>query len=290
MATLADIQRLLKTLKLDFLADIVSKAATEPTLDVSNIDQLGTFLETYPDPNVQAAYKQRFSGNALREQRGFLPLKPSDYIQRENEFIDRLRQNGLPLGFYDQPADLAKLVGGGTSAVEFDNRIRQGYQAALNADPETKNALRELYGVSDADLAAYYLDPDRATDILGRRKNAQLFAQQISAAQVAGQAQAQAGLGLTVQQAETLVSQGVTSAEARRGFTSIQEQQGLYAAQMAGEQAVSQEEQIAAAFGTSAAAKQRVETRRRRRQAEFEAGGTLGVGQTGVAGLRTAGQ
>jgi hypothetical protein len=50
------------------------------------------------------------------------------------------------------------------------------------------------------------------------------------------------------------------------------------------------EEAIAATFGTSAAAAQRVATRRRRRQAEFEAGGGFAAGQTGVAGLRTAGE
>jgi len=64
----------------------------------------------------------------------------------------------------------------------------------------------------------------------------------------------------------------------------------LFQPQMRGEEVIGQEEQIAAAFGTSAAAAQRVATRRRRRQAEFEAGGQLTAGQTGVQGLRTAGQ
>jgi hypothetical protein len=58
----------------------------------------------------------------------------------------------------------------------------------------------------------------------------------------------------------------------------------------AGEQQITVEEQIAGTFQTNAAAAQRIATRRRRRQAEFEAGGGLAETQQGITGLRTVGE
>jgi hypothetical protein len=57
-----------------------------------------------------------------------------------------------------------------------------------------------------------------------------------------------------------------------------------------GETAITQEEQIAGAFGTNAAAAQRIATRRAKRKAAFQEGGGLAETQQGVTGLRTAGQ
>jgi hypothetical protein len=59
---------------------------------------------------------------------------------------------------------------------------------------------------------------------------------------------------------------------------------------MQGEQAISEEEQIGATFGLDAAARQRIETRRRRRQAEFAQGGGFAETAQGVIGLRTVGE
>lgn len=295
MATLNQIQTLLTALRLDFLLPAIQQSATDPTIDVSDIDQLGTYLETFPDPVVQQGYKQRFAANDTRIQNGLLPLKPSDYISREQSFVQRLRDNGMPAGFYDQPDDLNKLIASGMSPIEFDNRIQQGYKAALNADQATKTALKDLYGITDADLAAYYLDPTRATQAVeAKAKSASTFVQQISAAQVAGQAQTQAGMALTAQQAQELAAQGITQAGARQGFGEIAQQQELYgltaAERAAGETAISQTEQIGGTFGTNAAAQQRIATRKRRRQAEFESGGGFATTQRGVSGLSTVGQ
>lgn len=289
MATEADLKKKLDQYGLGFLFDTFNRGLVPiSNIDVSSEDAIYSAIESQPE--VKKAFDDRFAGNKTRIANGFEPLKPSQYIAAEQNLIQTLRDTGLPFGFYDQPADLAKFIGQDISRRELEGRIMGGYRAAQAADPGTKEELKRLYGIGEADLAAYYLDPTRATDSLGRKADSTLMARQVGAAQIASEARTQAQMGLSAQQAETLAAQGITAGAARQGFGAIAQQQGLFEAQMVGEQAVSQEEQIGAALGTSAAAQQRIAQRRRRRQAEFEAGGTLAAGQTGIVGLRTAGQ
>jgi len=289
MATAADLKKKLDSLGLGFLYNLLeTKLLPDTTINIQDTDQIAAAIEA--DPATKQAYDNRFIGNQFRINNGMAPLKPSEYIRAEKNYIDTLRNTGMPLGFYDQPTDLAKFIGSDISVRELEGRIVGGYRAAQQADTATKQQLEQLYGITEADLAAYYLDPTKATDVLGRKKDATLFQQQIGAAGIAGQARTQANITLAAGQAEELQAQGVTTAAARQGFSAIAQQQGLFEAQMAGEETVSQAEQIGAALGTNAQAAQRIATRRRRRQAEFEAGGTFAAGQRGVAGLGTANQ
>lgn len=227
-------------------------------------------------------YKERFKGNEVRIKAGLPAYDPGTYISVENALRGTLRASGLPRGFYDTEIQLRKFIEQDISPNELSARINEGYRAALNAPQQVRDELQTLYGMTDSDLASYYLDPDVALDALRTRTQA---------AQIAAQSRQQTGAGLLKQQAEELARQGVTESEARQGFSAIAQQRGLFEAQMAGEQAVSREEQIAGTFGTSPAAAQRIATRRRRRQAEFEAGG--GFAQTNqftIGGLGTATQ
>jgi hypothetical protein len=231
-------------------------------------------------------YQTRFAGNIAREKQGKPVLSVEAYIQEEQAYKTQLQNLGMSQGFYDTQADFARLIANDVSPVEFGARIQQGYNAVRQSNPEVVRQMKELYGVSDADLAEYFIDPDRKRPELDRMA----LARQARAAQIAAQSRLQTGVGVTSQQAEELATAGVDEADARQGFTQMFEQEQLYRPQMAGEDVIGQEEAIAAAFGTSAAAAQRVATRRRRRQAQFEAGGGFATGQTGVAGLRTAGE
>ncbi len=287
MATAADLQRTLDSLNLGFLFDILNRSNMDPTIDVEDRDQLSRYIDS--NPEAQTMMKERFKGNEYRVANGMRPLKPSEYIEQEQAYISRLRDNGMPVGFYDSPADLARLIGGDVGAVEFDSRLRRGYQAALNAPQAVKRQLKELYGVDDADLAAYFLDPTRATDVIGRKKNAELFGRQIEAAQIAAQGQTQAGMRLTAQTAEELAAAGVTAQEAETRFATLADQRDLFQTQLQGETAITQEEQIGGTFGTNAAARQAIAERKRRRAAAFESGGSLGGTSTTAVGLTTAG-
>jgi len=227
-------------------------------------------------------YKERFKGNEARIKAGLPAYDPGTYISVENALRGTLRASGLPRGFYDTETQLRNFIEQDISPNELSARINEGYRAALNAPQQVRDELQTLYGMTDSDLASYYLDPTVALDVLRTRTQA---------AQIAAQSRQQTGAALPKQEAEELARQGVTESEARQGFSAIAQQQGLFQAQMAGEQAVSREEQIAGTFGTSAAAAQRIATRRRRRQAEFEAGG--GFAQTNqftIGGLGTATQ
>lgn len=224
-------------------------------------------------------YKERFKGNEARIRAGLPAYDPGTYISVENALRQTLRASGLPRGFYDTEEELRQFIEQDISPTELSARINEGYRAALNAPQQVRDELQQLYGLTESDLAAYYLDPTVAVDVLRTRTQA---------AQVAAQARQQTGSGLLAQQAEELVRSGVTQERAREGFGVIAQQEGLFQAQMAGEQEVRREEQIAGVFGTSAAAAQRIATRRRRRQAEFEAGGGFAAGQGRVVGLGTA--
>lgn len=226
-------------------------------------------------------YKTRFKGLDLRQKAGLPPISEAQYLQIEDDYRQALRTNGMPAGFYDTPEDFAKFIGNDVRGDELNTRIQGGYRAVMETEPGTRDELKRLYGLQDSDIAAFFMDPERFRQSEAVRK--------AEAARRASAAREQ-GIGIGATQAEELVSRGITQAQAQQGFSALAEQQGLFQPLMAGEEAIGQEEQIAAAFGTSAAAAQRVATRRRRRQAEFEAGGSIAAGQTGVSGLRSAAQ
>ena len=225
-------------------------------------------------------YQNRFAGNAERVRRGLSELSPRTYLQYEDAYRQALRRAGMPVGFYDSQADFAKFIGNDVDDQELALRIERGYRAVTQADPQIVAELKRLYSVDDASLAAFFIDPDKARDIVIR---------QAEAAQIAAAAQQQSRMTLTAQEAESLAQQGLTPQEAQQQFAALGQTQELFQAQMQGEQAVTREEQLAA-VGGNAAATQRIATRRRQRQAAFEAGGGLAESQQGITGLRTIGE
>lgn len=292
MASPTELRANLDKFGLGFLFDVLNKAVLDPNVDVTDENQLVNAINSNPD--AKAALDQRFIGNQYRAKAGLKTLKPSEYLALEQQYVNVLENNGMPAGFYDTPEDLGKLMSGVVSPIEFQNRIQDGYKAAMQAPQVVKDQLRQLYGVNESDLAAYFLDPTRAQDAMGRQKTSDLFRRQIQAAQVSAQAQQQAGMNLGVQTAEDLAAAGVTADTAQQGFQQISQSQEVFQAtaaeQAVGEQSITAQEQVAGTFGTQAAARQKIAERRRRRAAEFEAGGGLSTTQTGVTGLRTAGQ
>lgn len=272
-----DVVDFLREFGLEKLAPLLRDAIEDdPTQFAGPFAQQAVFRVVKPTPE----YQQRFKGMKLRETAGLPPISEAQYIQIENDYRQVLRGNGMPTGFYDSQDDFANFIGGDIRADELNTRVQAGFRAVTEAEPGTKEELKRLYGVQDADLAAFFLDPARAQTEVVKKAEA---ARRATAAREQG-IQIQAGT------AEELVSRGVTQQQASQGFGAIAEQQGLFQAQMAGEDTISQEEQIGAVFGTNAAAAQRIATRRRRRQAEFETGGSFAAGQRGVAGLGTANQ
>jgi hypothetical protein len=226
-------------------------------------------------------YRARFRGIELRRQRNLPPINEDQYLQIEEEFRNTLRANGMPRGFYDTQDDFANFIGNDVRSDELNTRIQAGYRAVTETEPGTKEELKRLYGLQDGDIAAFLIDPTRFQQTEAVRK--------AEAARRANAAREQ-GMQLTAAQAEELVSRGIGQSTAQQTFAELGATQELFQALQPGETAITQEEQIAGAFGTNAAAAQRIATRRRRRQAEFQAGGGLAETQQGVTGLRTVGE
>jgi hypothetical protein len=132
--------------------------------------------------------------------------------------------------------------------------------------------MQELYGVNEAGLAAYFLDPTKAAPILTR---------QAEAAKISARAKGLANVQLTALTAEELAARGITQAEAEAGFTKLGLQQGLYT-EMAGEQGLTQQQKVGAALGTDINAQTILEQRKSSRLSPFKGGGkfTSTTGQT----------
>ena len=223
-------------------------------------------------------YARRFAGNEARRKAGFNVLSEEAYIGQENTYRQLLRTAGLPAGFYDSNEDFTAFISGDVSPSELNTRINDGYNAVKNSDPQVIAEMQRLYGVDDSQLAAYFLDPVKATPILLR---------QAQASQISAQATRQAGTEITAQQAEQLAIEGVTTQQAQAGFATIGQAQELFNP-LAGEQGVgmTQEEQIGAVFSTDAAAAQRLRKKQAERTAAFQGGGSFagqGQGQTALA-------
>ena len=239
------------------------------------------------DPNAiifairgEDAYKRRFAGNAARAKRGLPELDPSSYIGLEESYRQLMQSNGLPVGFYDQLTDFQRLIEGDVSPSELQERIEQGYRRVRDADPEVKRQMRELYGVDDNALTAYFLDPDKAAPLLTR---------QARAAQISARGREQAGLQLTAASAEDLAARGITPEQAQEAFARRGQLEGLYQP-LTGEEALTEQEALGATFGYDVQAQQRLERRRAQRVGEFQAGGgfarttgaTSGTVETGI--------
>jgi hypothetical protein len=223
-------------------------------------------------------YARRFAGNEARRKAGFNVLSEEAYIGQENTYRQLLRTAGLPAGFYDSNEDFTAFIAGDVSPSELNTRINDGYNAVKNSDPQVIAEMQRLYGVDDSQLAAYFLDPVKATPILLR---------QAQASQISAQATKQAGTEISAQQAEQLAIEGVTTQQAQAGFATIGQAQELFNP-LAGEQdgLMTQEEQIGAVFSTDAAAAQRLRKRQAERTAAFQGGGSFagqGQGQTALA-------
>ena len=251
------IRSVLQTYGLGNLSDYLYNLYANEEVNIENPDAL---LFAIRDTNE---YKTRFAANSRRASKGLPELDPGSYLALENQYRDLMRSNGLPLGFYDQISDFEKLIEGDVSPSELQSRISNGYRQVADADPEVKRQMRELYNVDEAGLTAYFLDPERAAPLLER---------QARAAQIAARGREQGGIQLGAMSAEELVARGFTPEQAQEQFVRMGQLAGLYQ-EMGGEDVLSQQEKIGAAFGYDVAAQQKLEQRRAQRVGEFKAGG-----------------
>lgn len=268
------IRRVLAQYQLESLAEPLWNRYTEQYFDFSNEDAIIYSIKE------EDAYKKRFAANAARIAQGLPELSPREYLEMEDAYRLTLRSNGMPAGFYDSTDDFKAFIEGDVSAAELNDRLKDGYRVVADADQAVKDQMMRLYGVSEAQLAAYFIDPDRAKPLL----MAADYKRQARASQIAARAQEQGGMTITGSLAEELARRGVTADEAETGFKEIGAM-GELRQQFSGEEAVGEEAIVRAQFGADVAAREALERRKRTRLGEFTGGGgfTATTGDTSGA-------
>jgi len=154
-------------------------------------------------------YRQRFKANDARMKKGLQVLNPAEYLNLEDGYRQVLRAYGLKE--FDTDDYVSQFIANDVSAAELSNRVVTAVQRVQNADPALIKQLDEFYGIKPNGLVAYVLDPNQQFQKIER---------QIAAGEIGVAAQRQ-GLQAGVQVAEQLAAQGITEAEARRGYATI---------------------------------------------------------------------
>ena len=154
-------------------------------------------------------YQQRFAANADRLKKGLSVLTPAEYVNVEDSYRQVLRAYGLKQ--FDNDAYVRQFIANDMSPTELSNRVVTAVQRVQNADPAIVSQLKQYYGIGAPDMVAYVLDPEQQFQKIER---------QIAASEI-GVAAGRQGLTAGVSVAEQLAAQGVTEAEARKGYATI---------------------------------------------------------------------
>jgi hypothetical protein len=177
------------------IKELAIQGATEATITLQ--------LQETPE------YQQRFAANADRIKRGLAALTPAEYVNVEDSYRQVLRAYGLKQ--FDNDAYVRQFIANDMSPTELSNRVVTAVQRVQNADPAITKQLKDYYGIGATDMVAYVLDPQQQFQKIER---------QIAASEI-GVAAGRQGLTAGVSVAEQLAAQGVSQAEAQKGYATI---------------------------------------------------------------------
>ena len=230
------------------------------------------------------AYTDRFKGNELRLASGFNVINEAEYLDLENSYSQTLKAYGIQdyFGVGVTPAQrltrqqaMAEVIGKDISAVEFKDRVSTSVDRVKNADPATKKAFQDFYGVGETELVKYFLDPVKSLVSLKEKA---------TAAEIGGAAIGQ-GLPATMTSAEDLARFGINREQAQVGYGRIAEE--LPTASKLGNiysetgTTYGQADAESATFKGLASAKRKKEKLVATEQASFQ--GSSGVGAAGLS-------
>ena len=225
------------------------------------------------------AYKARFAANEGRLKKGLRVLTPGEYLRVEDAYRQTLRTYGLKQ--FDNDQYVRQFIENDISAAELSDRVSTAVQRVQNADPAIGRTLRDYYGIGQTDLVAYVLDPNQQLQKIQR---------QVAAAEI-GTAARRQGLEAGVTVSEQLAAQGISEAQAQRGYATIadilptsEKLSQIYGATLEGYGQVEAEQEV---FNTLASAQRKRQRLIGREAAEFS--GQAGVGR-GSLGTATGGQ
>lgn len=200
---------------LPVIKKLAVEGATEATISIT--------LQETPE------YKTRFKANDDRIKKGLKVLSAAEYLNVEDSYRQVLRAYGLKQ--FDTDAYVSQFIANDMSPTELSNRVQTAVQRVQNADPGVSQTLRDYYGIGQADLVGYVLDPAANMERINR---------QVSAAEIGNAARVQ-GLNAGVAVSEQLAAQGITQAEAQKGYSTIadilptaEKLSGIYGTQLPG--------------------------------------------------------
>ena len=224
------------------------------------------------------AFKTRFAGMELRREREHKAISVSAYLDLERAYKDTMMKAGIPESFYDDHGDFAEFIGNDVSQLEFDSRVGMAAKAMKNLDPFLKDQLAELYGIgveSDGELLAFYLDPDRGTDVVEQRL-------QMEAAGLSAAAKGTLGQGFDKKTAEQLVNNNI---QGREITERLKDQAGLRTRLLGEESAATSSELAASTFGLDSESVANMRNLRQKRQGVGTRKSGAVIGQGGIAGF-----
>jgi len=193
-------------------------ASTIETLMKEGYEAEEATLALKTDPRYNKAYITRFRGNELRRSSGLNVLSEAEYLALEDDYTRTLKSYGLENYFgvdkSVKQSAISDVIGADISAVEFTERVSTAVDRVKMADSATKSAFQQFYGIGEADLVQYFLDPKKA--LVNLKEKA-------VSAEIGGAAIGQ-GLAATATSAEDLAKYGISREQAQVGYRTIAEE------------------------------------------------------------------
>lgn len=117
-------------------------------------------------------FKERFSANAARVKAGLPALSPSQYLATEESYKQVMSSYGLPTAFAQNNQMIQKFLEADVSPGEVQQRIKNAADVVNSSDPMYKDALSQMYGLTQGDMIAHLLDPEQMAPIVARKAQA----------------------------------------------------------------------------------------------------------------------
>ena len=222
-------------------------------------------------------YRARFPAMAERRKLNLPAISEADYLDLEKSYRQIGQAAKLPAELYDSPEDFDQLIAGDVSPQEYNERVQLGMEASLGANQETVRLLRDFYNITDSDLTAYYLDPDRAESIFEDRRRMESAGLGAASTQALGET-------INVRTAEALQAESIQGREIQQR---LGQRVGLTDQLLGEEEALTASTIAEAEFGLDVDAATRMRRRREERTTGFAgrsgalttAGGVTSLGE-----------
>ena len=229
-------------------------------------DAISVLIRTTPE------YKQRFPAMEALGKKG-RAISEAEYIDYERTSAGLERRYGFPEGML--MGSVTDLLTNEVSLSELNDRVLLASSAALQAPDDVKNTFMDYYGIGPGGLAAYFLDPARATPLLEK---------QYATGVIGAEARRQ-GVDMDVYGSENLASLGISQDQAREGFGRVAGARTL--TQGRGD-VVSQQQLVSGTFEQNEESLKAIERAQKGRTGRFQEGGGFASSAQGVTGLGSA--